>query len=76
MCIVDQAIEDRISDSCLFDVIVPPVDGQLSYYHCGRESIANAIFDATGARIRDLLITKEKAMKMLRSISGEQRDRK
>ena len=40
VCIVDEAIEDRIGDGCLFDVIVPSVDGQLSYYHCGRESVS------------------------------------
>jgi len=40
VCIVYEAIEDRIGDGCLFDVIVPPVDGQLSHYHCGRESVS------------------------------------
>jgi hypothetical protein len=40
VCIVYEAIKDRIGDGCLFDVIVPAVDGQLSYDHCGRESVS------------------------------------
>ena len=39
-------------------------------------AIANAIFDATGVRIRDLPITKEKVLKMLRSITGKEGERK
>ena len=40
MCIVDEAIEDRIGDGCLFDVIVPSVDGQLRYDHGGRKTMS------------------------------------
>jgi len=40
VCIVYEAIKDRIGDGCFFDVIVPAVDGQLSYDHCGRESVS------------------------------------
>ncbi len=39
-------------------------------------AIANAIFDATGVRIRDLPITKEKVLKMLRSITGKEEEQK
>jgi CO/xanthine dehydrogenase Mo-binding subunit len=39
-------------------------------------AIANAIFNATGVRIRDLPITKEKVLKMLRSVTGKEGDRK
>jgi CO/xanthine dehydrogenase Mo-binding subunit len=35
-------------------------------------AIANAIFNATGVRIRDLPITKEKVLKMLKSITGKE----
>jgi hypothetical protein len=38
VCVAYEAIKDRIGDGSLFDVIVPAVDGQLSYDHCGRES--------------------------------------
>jgi CO/xanthine dehydrogenase Mo-binding subunit len=39
-------------------------------------AIGNAIFKATGVRIRDLPITKEKVLKMLRAITGKEGDRK
>jgi carbon-monoxide dehydrogenase large subunit len=34
-------------------------------------AIANALFQATGVRIRDLPITKEKVLKMLRALGGK-----
>jgi len=40
LCIVYEAIKDRITDSCLFDFIVPAVDGRLSYEHCGRQTVS------------------------------------
>jgi CO/xanthine dehydrogenase Mo-binding subunit len=39
-------------------------------------AIGNAIFKATGVRIRDLPITKEKVLKMLKSITGKEGNRK
>jgi CO/xanthine dehydrogenase Mo-binding subunit len=39
-------------------------------------AIANAIFNATGVRIRDLPITKEKVLKMLRSMTGKEGEQK
>ena len=39
MRIVNKAIKDRIGDGCLFDVVVPAVDGQLSYDQRGSESV-------------------------------------
>lgn len=43
MCIVYEAIEDRIGDGGLLDVVVPTVDGQLSYHYCGRKGVP--VFD-------------------------------
>ena len=40
MRIVHEAIKDRVGDGCLFDVVMPTIDGQLSDDHCGRESVS------------------------------------
>ena len=38
-------------------------------------AIANALFQATGVRIRDLPITLEKVLKMLRALGGKKDSR-